>query len=362
MLDKLKQIQGIRALAMLGVFLSHTYVWLADDLGTFARIAGRFGGSGVATFLILSGFLLAYKQKFIPYVERKDVIKAAWKKASKMYVLYLITFFVAFVARMKWSVSILDWLKTLIVAIFNLTMTQSFIPFEGIVNSFNGPSWFLSAMFGIWILIYLFPKGVNKMMTLPVGKCAVGIVALFGAQELWVLFSKYCISPLFEPKYVAWFYEWLVYYNPIMCFSEYCVGVLLGRLCAQKQFSVPLQNVIAGMTLLVVILYATMLMNARMHVSVSKIPVAECFACLGIIAVMSPKAIGHRILSNPILVWFGNISGYFFLIHGANNFAIHATIAEYIPKPWLFFVSLIISVLMSVIADYYYKSRKRIKS
>ena len=362
MSDKLKQIQGIRALAILGVFITHTSVWLTDDLGAFARISGRFGGAGVATFFIISGFLLAYKNRIVQEIEKRNIIKAAWQKASKLYGLYLITFIIAFLARTKWSISAFDWLKTAIVAVFNLTMTQSFIPFEGIVNSFNGPSWFLSAMFGIWILIYLIPKGVNKLMTLSVCKCAIGIIALFVAQESWVLFSKYCISPLFEPKYVAWFYEWLVYSNPIMCFSEYCVGVLLGRLCAQKQFSVPLQNGIAGLTLLVVILYATMLMTTRIRVSVSKIPVAECFACLGIIAVMSPKALGNRILSNSVLVWFGNISGYFFLIHGATNFAMNATIAEYIPKPWLFFVSLIISVLMSAIADYYYNGRKRIRS
>lgn len=360
MQGRLAQIQGIRALAIFGVFITHTAVWLSDDLGAFARISGRFGGAAVATFLMLSGFLLAYKNKLIPTIERKNVIREAWNKASKLYALYLITFIVAFVARTNFPLSLKGWVVTAISATLNLTMTQDFIPFIGIVNAFNGPSWFLSALFGIWIMIYLFPKGVNKLMTLSVDKCVLAIAAIFAIQELWILFAKFCVTPLFQPKYVSWFYEWLVYFNPVMCFSQYCVGVLLGRICIQKQLSVALQNAIAGITLVGVLAYAVMLMTGGLHISVSKIVIAECFAGMGIIAVMSQKSIGYRILSTPMLVWFGNISGYFFLIHGATNFAMHATIAAYIPKPILFFVSLGISILLSACADYYYKNRKKL--
>ena len=155
MQGKLKQIQGIRALAILGIFITHTSVWLADDLGTFACISWRFGGAGVATFFIISGFLLAYMNRIVPEIEKKGIIKAAWGKASKLYVLYLITFFIAFAARTKWPLSARDGLMTSISAMFNLTMTQSFVPFDGIINGFNGPAWFLSALFGIWIIIYL---------------------------------------------------------------------------------------------------------------------------------------------------------------------------------------------------------------
>ena len=358
MSDKLTQIQGVRALAMLGIFITHTAVWFSDDLGAFARISGRFGGAGVATFLILSGFLLAYKQKLIPAIERRGVIKAAWKKASKLYVLYLITFFVAFLARAKFPLSAKDWLITSISAAFNLTMTQDFVPFLGVVNAFNGPSWFLSALFGIWILIYLFPKSVNRLMTLSVGKCIVGIIALLVIQELWVFGIKNYLYPLLTPKHVAWFGEWLVYCNPIMCFSEFCVGVLLGRLCVQKQLSVGAQNVMACVTLFVVVVYAALLMTKSLHVSVSKIVIAELFACSGLLAIMSPQAIGHRMLSVRPLVWLGDVSGYMFLIHGAVNFAIGASIVSYIPKPGLFFVSLTTSILLSAIADYIYTQKK----
>lgn len=353
---KLTQIQGIRAIAMLGIFIMHTSVWLSDDLGAFAKIVGRLGGSGVATFFMLSGFLLAYKNRMIPTIERKDIIKAAWQKASKLYVLYLITFVVVFIS--VWPTSARDWLRDAITAIFTLTMTQDFVPFVGIVNGFNVPAWFLSALFGIWIIIFMFPKMVNKMLRLSVGQSVGVLIAVMLAQESWMLLSKYCIAPLLSPKVYSWTYEWIVYYNPVICFSEYSVGVLLGRLCVQKQLPVKSQNLIAGITLFSVVAYAVMLMTDRAHVSVSKMIIAECFVCAGIIAVMSPRSIGYRILSMRMLVWFGNISGYFFLIHGATNFMLRVRVVNYIPKPRLFFVSFAISILLAVCADVLYTHKK----
>lgn len=352
----LPQIQGIRALAMLGIFICHTSVWLSDNLGCFS-IVGKLGGSGVATFFILSGFLLAYKQKCIPLIEKRR-IKAAWHKVNKLYPLYLITFIVAFIFTTDWMQSIFDWAKTIIAAIFNLSMTQAFVPFVGIVGSFNGPAWFLSALFGIWILMYWFPETINKLLSLSSKRCAIAVIFLLITQELWIAIVKYGISPLFTPKYLAWFYEWLVYYNPVICFSEYCVGVLLGRLCLQKQCSVSMRNIIGGTTMLVVILYIILLIYVKINVSVSKMVIAECFACFGIFAVLSPQTVGYKVLSNRVLVWFGNISGCFFLIHGAINYALLATIEKHIPKPWLFFVSLAISALLSSFAYYCFEKKR----
>lgn len=47
MQGKLEQIQGICALAILSVFITHTAAWLTDDLGWFGPVANRIGGAGV---------------------------------------------------------------------------------------------------------------------------------------------------------------------------------------------------------------------------------------------------------------------------------------------------------------------------
>ncbi len=358
MLNKLPQIQGIRALAIFSVFFPHTVTWLSDDIGVLLILISRLGCSGVATFLILSGFLLADKQKQIPSVEKCNVIKSAWQKVSKMYVLYIITCVVAFLARTQWPLSVHDWLITAISFGFNLTMTQAFLPIEEILCAFNAPAWFLSALFGIWIVLYLFPKGVNKLLSLSTRQCVVAIIALLATQGMWLLFCAKYIGGVFHASYIV--YEWLVYYNPLICLSEYFVGVLLGRFCAQRQYSVTAQNAIAVTTLAVLVVYSILLTTSYIHVSSLKMMVAECFAGLGIVAVMSPQSVGYKFLTMQPLVRFGDISGYFFLIHGAVNFLIYATVVEYVPKPWLFFVSFIVSVLLSLFADSCYNGRKRI--
>ena len=123
MQEKLNQIQGIRAIAMLGIFITHTSLWLTDDLGWFAPIAGQLGGFGVVTFFMLSGYLLAYKNRVIPRLAKLEGIKAAWHRASKMYALYFITFLIAFAA--KFPDNSYDWLKAVVSLPFNLTMTQA---------------------------------------------------------------------------------------------------------------------------------------------------------------------------------------------------------------------------------------------
>lgn len=355
MQGKLKQIQGIRALAMLGIFLAHTTMWLPDALHAYVPLLLKLGGSGVAAFFILSGFLLAYKGQTVPVIAHRAVIGAAWKKVKKLYVLYLITLVTCFVMRLPSSAN--EWLTKSIFMVFHVTLTQDFIPFAALINAFNAPAWFLSALFGIWMIIYLLPRRINAMLSLTVKQCVIGIIAILVVQIIWISTVKYGIATILPKRYYAWCSNWLVYNNPLICFSEYCIGVLLGRLCVRKQLSITLQNAIALMTMIGCIAYAMLSLNAKINPIASLMAIAECFVCFGIIAVMSPKSIGNRILSMGALVWFGNISGYFFLIHTASIFIIYS-IADYIAQGWLIVIAFVLSILLSVGADYLYSISK----
>ena len=349
---KLEQIQGIRALAMLGIFLSHTKMWLPAALSRYTPILLKLGGAGVATFFIISGFLLAYRHKLVPTISKRNVISAAWKKVSKMYVLYLITIIVCLLAKLPSSVY--DWMVTFVFLTFHVTLTQDFIPFAALINAFNAPAWYLSALFGIWMLIYLFPQSVNSIIELSSKKCIIALVALISIQILWMLLVEYGISPIMPKRYLAWCHCWLVYNNPIICFSEFCIGVLLGRFCAQKQMSVKSQNLIALLMSSVVVAYAIAITKSIIKPTVAVMVIAECLACAGILAVMSPKSIGYKMLSTRALVWFGNVSGYFFLIHTAVIFMMRI-ISDYVCSGWLILISFTVSALLASCAAYVYE-------
>ena len=155
-----------------------------------------------------------------------------------------------------------------------------------------------------------------------------------------------------------WSKDWLIYSNPILCFSEFLAGVLFGQVCSQKRNAVVLQNIFALIGLSMVIISVFVIILKPIKINVPWIVIAECMAGVGLLSAISPRSIGYQILSIRPLVWFGNISAYFYLIHGAVNYALQVSISEYIPKPWLFFASLAISILFAVWARLYYGKKK----
>ena len=81
---KLKQIQALRGIAFLGVFLSHTGLkWF-----------GAAGHWGVSIFLVLSGFLMFASYSGNNRIERisiRDNIAFSWGKIKKLYPLHICT-------------------------------------------------------------------------------------------------------------------------------------------------------------------------------------------------------------------------------------------------------------------------------
>ena len=125
---KISQIQGLRAIAILGVFISHTAGYFSDDLGMWINAPGRLGAMGVATFFIISGFLYSQKNIEIKSSTLGVAILNAWSKVRKLYWLHLLTLVVAFVA--KYPESFKDWIKLGACLPFQLTLSQSFIPYN----------------------------------------------------------------------------------------------------------------------------------------------------------------------------------------------------------------------------------------
>lgn len=80
-------LQGLRALAMLGIFLFHSGLLLN---GTFP----------VTFFFILSGFVLYYsKYNRIENMNLKDRIKWTFNKIKPFYIIHIITFLLSIIIR-----------------------------------------------------------------------------------------------------------------------------------------------------------------------------------------------------------------------------------------------------------------------
>ena len=86
-MDKLKNLQGLRFIGFLLIFLNHSY-W---NLG-IGKVFD-YGARGVEIFFVLSGYLVAYN-----YIDKdldssiKGSLNYVYKKLKKFYVLHLFTF------------------------------------------------------------------------------------------------------------------------------------------------------------------------------------------------------------------------------------------------------------------------------
>ena len=111
---KLKSLQGLRALATVGIFLFHSGFLLQ---GTFP----------VTFFFMLSGFMMYYTKhelnSFKDFASWNKIY--VWKKIKQFYPLHFITFIMAcFIGRV--------WLKplkdTIISGVLNLLLINAFVP------------------------------------------------------------------------------------------------------------------------------------------------------------------------------------------------------------------------------------------
>lgn len=351
-MEQIRPLQGIRFLAILGVFLCHTVCFL--DIYNNSLFS-CLGGSGVFTFFMISGFLFSFKKRRIDKKTKKKVFALAWQKVNKYYTLYVITILLALIA--KYPTTFNDFVLTFVKGTFALTLTQSFVPNVGVVNALNGPAWFLSALFGIWIINYSCPKLINKFSSeVGINSCLGFFVGILLLQSLYFFILKH-LPYYYIPFNKSDYYGWLTYYNPFFCYSVFLEGVLLGRYCALRTLKLNYQRWLQFFTLILTILF---LCNIQISSYVPLVVIIEILVFSGICAVMSPGTIGESLLSSKIAVYLGDISGYVFLIHGVVNYNLRSYLQPFIQGKYLFAMSIIITLSFSVIADLIYKRRNKI--
>ena len=106
--ERINSIQGLRAIAFLAIFISHT------GIGSL----GALGAWGVSVFFVLSGFLMMYN-----YYNKESIPKFgfrfAWNKIKKLYSLHVITTILAAIYYVIIGNSIL---KTLLDVVIHLLL------------------------------------------------------------------------------------------------------------------------------------------------------------------------------------------------------------------------------------------------
>lgn len=176
---RVKSFEAWRFFMISSVFVSHcTFVMANDRAKDFFYHYMNNGVYGVTFFFLLSGFCLnlGYSEKLAAL--NKDTYKSfVWKRIKKVYPTYIVMQTLCLVAEIIRNPAA-DTVKELLWKyVISIPMLQMLIPNKKVYVSINGVSWFMSALFLIYLItpvIIMLASSVREKK----GKNAVILLAL----------------------------------------------------------------------------------------------------------------------------------------------------------------------------------------
>lgn len=191
---RVKSFEAWRFFMISTVFISHcTFVMTNDRATEFFYHYMNNGVYGVTFFFLLSGFCLnlGYSEKLAAL--NKDTYKSfVWKRIKKVYPTYIVMQTLCLVAEIIKNPAA-DTMKELLWKyVISIPMLQMLIPNKKVYVSINGVSWFMSALFLIYLITPVIimlassvreQKGKNAMILLALILLYIGM-GLYSARYL----------------------------------------------------------------------------------------------------------------------------------------------------------------------------------
>ena len=216
---KLDSLQALRALACIGVMLSHA--------GFSGRAVAGSGAWGVSVFFILSGFVMIYSyygRGKIQSCSIKDSFRFAVSRIKKLYPLMI----VASLPIYSFQLQMMPAVKTIPQVILNLLLLQEWLPLRE--RSILGVSWYLCVMMFFWMI---FPRILQYMENSYSRKKACFWIAVSILMQIIVALigkSFLNVSTDADSIWTNDFCEWFVYKYPLSRIWDIILGMNLAYL------------------------------------------------------------------------------------------------------------------------------------
>lgn len=305
----IKPLTSLRFFFAFMVFLSH--LWLLQDESPFLRdlYDNVFyeGYIGVSFFFILSGFVLSYNYHDKILAGEIKFSQFGLARFARIYPLHLLTLLVA--VPLSFSADFINWIEKFIL---NLFLLQSFIPSDKIYFYFNSVSWSISDE---WFFYLLFPFMIyllhirKSLKLVPLLLLCIPILLLLVHENL---------------------HEKLFYISPLFRLGDFVIGILLYKVY-RKRKSIEYLNDKRTATIAEIASIATLSVFVIFH---NQIPQGFRYSCyywppmvLMIYIFSYSNGVLSNILSNKALVYLGEISFGFYMIH-----MLVIRYYEYLPK------------------------------
>ena len=287
-------LQALRALAFAGILTYHCGLL-------------PLGAWGVSIFFILSGFviMLRYHEIEIPCSPRSNLC-FAFKCIKKIYPLHIFMMVIV-ILRDYIQFGIFDMNIPKLIA--NLLLLSSWFPQSLGLGCYNGVAWFLSSimfsyfMFPVFMKIFKGSKHINPVAI---------ILLVLGLQSLLLLL--YCFIKM-EKDFVLW----LSYENPIFRAGDFLIGMALFSIytCQKGRSTFNRMNLeiicllLFGVTCLLDISFFRPHQIDAFRKTLLYSPTAIMF----VYVFASSESWLSRLLTTKMMVYLGNMSGLYFLIH-----------------------------------------------
>lgn len=347
---RLDSLTGFRFIAALMVFLWHT------QLLTFLQL----GYAGVGFFYILSGFILThvYSTKLgFGSVNQKEVKKFYIARIAKLYPVHLLTFLISiplFIPLVSGFFPVHTTLTTGAVGILNIGLLQSWLPAHSVNFSFNGVAWSISVEAFFYLLFPIFIILITKYQRMLSAKVTILIMGI-----IWLsLTAMYLL--LFKDAQID---EWKIYILPLSRLPDFLMGILLynvysksGILSGVKESvnnNATLLQILSTMLILIAIV-TSILVPQSLRFSLWLMP----FWLFLIYTFSFESGMLAKVFSHKILVFLGEISFSFYMIH---QLVIRYVMHLSAPPVISICISLILSVGLSSVLYIYYEEPMRVK-
>lgn len=288
----IKPLTSLRFFFAFFVFLSHLQGIKSDNpiFNWFVRNIFFEGYIGVSFFFILSGFVISYSNDSKISKNKFDTIRFYKARFFRLYPLYFLTMLIC-----SLSIANINWLTWLI----NIFAVQSFLP---TINDhvINAPSWSISNEFFFYFSFpFIFPF-INKYKI-------TSVLLLISSSIL--LFSLSLKVPDIYIKYVY-------YINPFSRLLDFSLGILLYHCYkyvnseSHKKLTASTWEYLA--ILLLIVFFIPHNAIPRMY----RFSVYYWIPMSAIILIFAlEKGRVSKLLQNKILVYLGEISFSFYMIH-----------------------------------------------
>ncbi|MET9413589.1 acyltransferase [Streptomyces klenkii] len=302
---RLPSLTTLRFVAAFLVFAYH-----AHYLGVFSNtsvqewynfITKSAGGIGVSFFFVLSGFVLTWGAK------PTDTMARFWRRRFfKIFPSHAVVWLVIV------AMLVISGTTTKAgPAVANLFLVNAWVPhMDNLVFAVNGVTWSLSAEIAFYLLFPFLILGINKIRADQLWYWAVGVAA--SAWSVPLLSKTFLPDTPMFPGYeqFSWPQMWFAYQFPLVRCLEFIAGILFARIVLSGRWV----RIGPGPTALGVV---------AVYVASLWLPQLWAFAApysfpLGLLlsAVAASDRAGRRtLLVRRPLVWLGEISFAFFLIH-----------------------------------------------